>query len=134
MPLAGSGGPSWGVRNPLSQEIPRARRRVLGGFGDFMKRFFGSVRPPRAVSGDDPGDEGAAGAGDRSPLIPRVPVLSGAAAKRLPSEVVQTWAVSGRPSPPNSAQPARLIALIPARAGGETYNQGNEGPVQSNGP
>jgi len=44
-------------------------------------RQSGFLRPPRSID-----DEGNAAAGDRSPLIPRVPVLAGSNAKRLEDE------------------------------------------------
>ncbi len=54
----------------------------------FLAALFGRAAAPDFSLGErGPDDEpGAAGAGDRSPLLPRVPTLAGAAARRLEDE------------------------------------------------
>lgn len=53
-------------------------------FGTMMPgRLFSSRRPPRYEVGGESDDPGAAGAGSTAPLLPRTPVLAGAAARRI---------------------------------------------------
>ncbi len=78
-----------------------SKRGLLGNVMSMIQRAFGPERPQRTAAGDEPDDQGAAGAGDRSPLVPRTPVLVGAAAKQLPKveDPPATRAIGGRVSP-----------------------------------
>jgi len=83
MPLANSSGPEWLRGTELSRRSAPGWPNILGDIFSSIRRLFsGSRRRPRAQQDD----EGNAAAGDRSPLIPRVPTLSGANAKRLEDE------------------------------------------------
>jgi hypothetical protein len=58
-------------------------------FGWLRRRVESSRRPDRSTAGDNPGegdDPGAAGAGRTAPLIPRTPLLTGSAARKLGEE------------------------------------------------
>ena len=50
----------------------------------FFARFLSSRRAPRVESQGDGGDDpGAAGAGRTAPLVPKPPVMTGSAARRI---------------------------------------------------
>jgi len=101
MPLASPRGPKWGVRNPLVARNSPSKRGVLGYLTDVLKRVFGRARQGRTGFGDEPDGDGTCGAGDRSPLLPRTPVLVGAAAKQLPKveSSAEEWALDGGRTP-----------------------------------
>jgi len=67
----------------LSRRAAPGWPNLLGDIFSSIRRLFsGSRRRPKAQRDDD----GNAAAGDRSPLIPHVPTLSGANAKHLEDE------------------------------------------------
>jgi hypothetical protein len=84
MPLANSSGPEWLRGTELSRRTAPGWPNLIDDIFRSIRRLFsGSRRRPKSQAADDAGN---AAAGDRSPLIPPVPTLSGANAKRLEDE------------------------------------------------
>ncbi len=85
MPLVSGNGPKWS--RPI---LARSEQRLSGlnPIRTFFEGFFrrGQRRGPTSRRPERDIDDGAAGTGDRSPLIPRSPLLAGGAAKRLGEE------------------------------------------------
>ena len=80
MPLADSNGPDWVRRQKAARE---GRLAGAGPIRRFLTGLFRrSARPDFSLGNNGP-EDGAAGAGSRARLLPRVPVLSGAAARRF---------------------------------------------------
>jgi hypothetical protein len=67
---------------PERERVPR-RRSIVARSLEKLKRFF-ARRVKWIYPKFGPDDPGGMGSGDRSPLLPRVPTLSGAMAIEIP--------------------------------------------------
>jgi len=71
-------------RNYPERERTPKRLSIIARSLARLKRLFGP-RVRWIYPKSEPGDSGGMGSGDRSPLLPRVPTLSGAAALEIPN-------------------------------------------------
>ncbi len=72
------------IRNYPDRERTPKRLSIIARSLAKLKRFFGP-RVRWIYPKSEPGDSGGMGSGDRSPLLPRVPTLSGAMALEIPN-------------------------------------------------
>ncbi len=72
------------ARNYPERERMPKRLSIVARSLARLKRFFGP-RVRWIYPKSEPGDSGGMGSGDRSPLLPRLPTLSGAMALEIPN-------------------------------------------------